>query len=171
MIGKMVMTKLDWENLNHIFKTSTLEFQLKSFTMKHFLLIILVPFLTILNSCNNIQKQDSESVQYTKIKKPMKLLRHVVLFNFKDTTSDETVREIEQSFARLQDNISEIHSFEWGVNNSPEGLDKGLTHCFLVTFLSEEDRDSYLPHPVHQEFVEFAGPYIEDVTVVDYWVK
>ena len=64
-----------------------------------------------------------------------------------------------------------IKSFEWGLNNSPEGLDKGLTHCFFVTFDSEKDRDEYLPHPAHQEFVAILKPHLEDAVVVDYWAN
>lgn len=105
------------------------------------------------------------------MQEPTELLRHVVLFNFNDTAAEDTIRQIEQAFASLPGKIPEIYSFEWGTNNSPEGLDKGLTHCFFVTFLSEEDRAVYLPHPAHQEFVELIGPYVEDVTVVDYWTR
>ena len=105
------------------------------------------------------------------VKAPDKLLRHVVLFNFVDSATDANIREIEAAFAGLPKRIPEIHDFEWGTNNSPEGLDKGLSHCFFVTFLSEEDRAIYLPHPAHQEFVSLVGPFVEDVTVVDYWVE
>ncbi len=104
-------------------------------------------------------------------KTPMKLLRHVVLFRFNNQATQEIVGQIERDFASLADKIPAIHSFEWGTNNSSEGLSKGLTHCFLVTFASEADRQAYLPHPDHQAFVKFIGPYVEDVTVVDYWIK
>ena len=67
-------------------------------------------------------------------KVPMELLRHVVLFKFNEEATPDIVTEIEESFASLADKIPAIHSFEWGMNNSPEGLSKGLTHCFLVTF-------------------------------------
>ena len=82
----------------------------------------------------------------------------MVLFNFNEAASEETIKKIEKAFAALPEQISEIHSFEWGINNSEEKLDKGLTHCFLVTFLSKEDHDAYLPHPAHQDFVKlFPG--------------
>ena len=102
---------------------------------------------------------------------PDSLLRHVVLFNFKDDASEEQVQTVEEAFAALPSRIPEIYDFEWGTNNSPEGLDKGHTHCFFVTFESEEDRAIYLPHPAHKEFVDIVGPILEDVTVVDYWIK
>ena len=99
------------------------------------------------------------------------VLRHVVLFKFKDATPDEKLKEIEAAFGALPSKIKEIQDYEWGLNNSPEGLNKGLTHCFFVTFKNEKGRDIYLPHPDHKAFVDLASPYIEDVTVVDYWTK
>lgn len=100
-----------------------------------------------------------------------KLLRHVVLFQFQEEATPAQVDEVVQAFGQLPGKIKEIHSYEWGVNNSPEGLNKGLTHCFLVTFKSEADRAAYLPHPAHQEFVKLLKPILKDVTVVDYWTK
>nr|MBI1232863.1 Dabb family protein [Cytophagales bacterium] len=99
------------------------------------------------------------------------LLRHVVLFKFKDDTAPEDVKKVEDAFIALGDKIPQIRDFEWGTNNSPEGLNKGLTHCFFVTFESEEDREIYLPHPAHKEFVDVLSPHLDDVTVVDYWAK
>ena len=100
-----------------------------------------------------------------------RLLRHVVLFKFKEGISEEKVQEIEEAFSALPEKIPEIAAYEWGLNNSPEGLNKGLTHCFFLTFKSEADREAYLPHPDHQAFVQLLGPSLEDVTVVDYWTK
>jgi lysophospholipase L1-like esterase len=100
-----------------------------------------------------------------------KLLRHVVLFKFKQTSTEADVETIVKAFAALPGRIKEIQDFEWGTDNSPEGLQQGLTHCFFVTFASEADRDAYLPHPAHKEFVDLVGPHVEKVTVVDYWTR
>ncbi len=97
------------------------------------------------------------------------LLRHVVLFNFKESATDEDIAMVEEAFAALPNQIPEIVDFEWGTNNSPEGKEKGFTHCFLLTFEDEESRATYLPHPDHKAFGEKIGPYIEDVLVVDYF--
>ena len=138
-------------------------------------ILIFFSIAIALCSCNNVTSEKTNEVKQESIEEMVtnndKLLRHVVLFNFNDAATAETVKEIETQFAALPNQISEIHSFEWGINNSPEGLDKGLTHCFLVTFLSEKNREVYLPHPAHQKFVTFIGPYVEDVTVVDYWTE
>lgn len=102
---------------------------------------------------------------------PQKLLRHVVLFQFKATSDEADVQKVVDAFAALPTKIPEIHDFEYGENNSPEGLNDGLTHCFLVTFRSERDREIYLPHPAHQAFVEVLKPHLEKVVVVDYWAE
>lgn len=99
------------------------------------------------------------------------VLRHVVLFKFKENTSKADIAKVENAFSALPSKISQIADYEWGINNSPEGLNKGLTHCFFVTFHSEEDRAIYLPHPDHKAFVAVLSPHLDDVTVVDYWTK
>ncbi len=98
-----------------------------------------------------------------------KLLRHVVLFKFTDTSSAEDIKKVEEGFRALAGKISQIKDFEWGLNNSPENLNQGLTHCFFVTFKSEKDRDDYLVHKDHQAFVEVLKPHLDKVTVIDYW--
>lgn len=99
------------------------------------------------------------------------VLRHVVLFKFKDSATPEQVQEVEKAFADLPGKIDVIQDYEWGTNVSPEGHDQGFTHCFFLTFKSEADRDAYLPHPAHKAFGKVLGPYLDKVCVVDYLVK
>ena len=100
-----------------------------------------------------------------------KQLRHVVLFKFKPTATEAQIKMVEETFKQLPATIKTIKAFEWGKNNSPEGLNEGLTHCFLVTFASEKDRDEYLPHPAHKAFVEKLGGLLDKAVVVDYWAS
>ncbi len=100
-----------------------------------------------------------------------KVLRHVVLFKFKDQTSQEKLTEIENAFVALKGKIPVIQDFEWGTNVSVEGTNQGFTHCFFLTFRSEEDRNTYLPHHDHKVFVELLAPHLDKVCVVDYWTK
>jgi hypothetical protein len=97
------------------------------------------------------------------------MLRHVVNFKFKETSSASDVQKVVDGFRGLKAKIPEIASFEFGTNNSPEGLNDGFTHCFLVTFKSEKDRDTYLPHPAHKAFVDVLKPHLDKVMVIDYW--
>ena len=100
-----------------------------------------------------------------------RLLRHVVLFKFKDGTAPADIKKVEDAFRALPSKIKEIKTLEWGINNSPEGLSQGFTHCFFVTFSSEKDRETYLPHPAHQAFGNVLKPQLDKVLVVDYWTE
>lgn len=100
-----------------------------------------------------------------------KLLRHVVSFKYKEGTTQEQIAKVEKAFAALKETIKEIKSFEKGTNNSPEGLNKGFKHCYLLTFHSEKDRGVYLIHPDHVKFGKSLGPVLEDVFVIDYWAQ
>ena len=104
-------------------------------------------------------------------KKSSPMLRHVILFKFKDDAKPEDVKKVEDAFVALKGKISLIKDFEWGTNSSPEGLNQGLTHCFFASFSSDKDRDAYLVHPEHKAFVSILGPYLDKATVVDYWTK
>ena len=100
-----------------------------------------------------------------------KLLRHVVLFKFTDSTTPEQIKEVEDAFRALPSKINFIRGFEWGTNVSPENLNQGYTHCFFLTFASDKDRDAYLVHPAHKEFAKILTPYLDKVTVVDFWAQ
>jgi hypothetical protein len=93
------------------------------------------------------------------------------MFNFKQGTDESMIRQIEVAFAGLPEKIEQIQDFEWGTDVSVEGKADGFTHCFLVTFGSEKDRDIYLPHPDHQEFVSLVRPHVEKSLVLDYWAS
>lgn len=102
---------------------------------------------------------------------PSNVLRHVVSFKFKEDAPSAKIDEIIAAFEALPSKIPQIRGFEWGLNNSPEGHDKGFTHVFFLTFHSEEDRSIYLPHPDHQAFGALLSPHLADVMVVDYWTR
>jgi hypothetical protein len=97
-------------------------------------------------------------------------VRHVVVFKYRAGTTDAQMRQVTAALAALKDRIPGIVSFEHGVNHSPENLNKGFTHTYLITFTDAKARDAYLPHPDHQAFGKLLGSLgvLEDVFVVDY---
>lgn len=99
------------------------------------------------------------------------LLRHVVLFKFKDGSSAADVQKVAEAFAGLYGKVPQVKSFEWGINNSPEKFNEGFTHCFILTFSAEKDLADYQLHHAHIEFQRILKPHMEKVFVVDYWVK
>ncbi len=126
-------------------------------------------------SCGEQPKKETTEKPEETVKKTeetaTRQLRHVVLFKFKETSTADDIEQVKQAFDALPSKIPFIKGYEWGLNNSPENLNKGFTHCFFLTFNSEADRDAYLPHPDHKAFGEIAGPHIDDVLVVDYWTE
>ena len=100
-----------------------------------------------------------------------KELRHVVLFGWKEKADTTIISKAIQAFSKLPGQINTIRKFEWGINNSPEKLNNGLSHCFLLTFTSEKDRDDYLVHPSHKAFTQLLPDILDKVTVLDYWVQ
>ncbi len=120
--------------------------------MKKLLLLLAIPLLF---SCTGPQPQKG-------------VLKHVVMFKWNESATPEKINELSEMFASLPGKIDAIQGFEWGTDVSVEGLTKGYTHCYIVTFASESQRDIYIPHPEHKAFGDALGPYLEDVLVVDF---
>ena len=139
------------------------------------LFLIFVNFIFISCKEDITQKQrDSEKKEFKieKLAKKQKVLRHLVTFKFTEKSNKEDVDRLNKAFNALPNAISVIKDFEWGINDSPENLHQGFTHCYLLTFASEEDRDSiYTPHAQHQAFVASLKPHLEKVFVIDYWTN
>ncbi|WP_028032436.1 Dabb family protein [Chelativorans sp. J32] len=109
------------------------------------------------------------------------LIRHIVLFRYKDGTTAEQRQEIRDQFMALAKKATRngkpyIVSIESGAQNSGEGVSGGFEEGFIVTFSSEGDRNYYVGTPVvtepkffdpqHQKFKEFVGPYLADSGVL-----
>lgn len=96
------------------------------------------------------------------------MIRHIVLFKFKDTTRQRTIDQIVNEFGKLPNKIGGIVDYQAGPNVSPEQLDKGFTHAFVVTFFDADARDDYLVHEQHLEFVNLLDGELDDVLVFDF---
>jgi vacuolar-type H+-ATPase subunit I/STV1 len=98
-------------------------------------------------------------------------LQHVVCMKFKSTTTSQELKKVEDAFRALKEKISQVEALEWGTNVSKENKDKGFTHCFVLSFKSEKDLETYVEHAEHKAFVKIVGPVIDDVFVIDFWAK
>jgi hypothetical protein len=104
-------------------------------------------------------------------KENQKVLRHIVLYKFKDDLKPGEVQEVIDAFAALPSKIDTIVGFEHGTNVSPEGKSEGMTHAFVVSFRDEQGRDTYLKHPAHLAYVDVVRNRREKVVVFDYWAE
>ncbi|CAO2651252.1 Nn.00g095490.m01.CDS01 [Neocucurbitaria sp. VM-36] len=101
---------------------------------------------------------------------------HIVLFEWKPSTTHEQIEEACKGMLALKDQCihptsqkNYILSSSGGKNNSPEGNSGGSNHGFVVEFASAEDRDYYVDKdPAHQEFIKFVLPLVQGARVVDY---
>ncbi|MFO0949148.1 MAG: Dabb family protein [Planctomycetota bacterium] len=98
-----------------------------------------------------------------------KVLKHIVMYKFKDEATPAQVQEVIDTFAGLPKKVDTIIGFEHGENVSKEGKSDGLTHCFVVTFRDQEGLEKYLKHPAHDAYVKVVAPRREKVVVFDYW--
>ena len=121
-------------------------------------IFISILFVLLTSLCVNAQQDKKE-------------LRHVVMFGWKPGADSAAISRIVMAFKALPEKIKTIKRFEWGVNNSPENLNQGLTYCFLVTFASEKDRNDYIVNPDHKAFTQLLPGIMEKVTVFDYWAQ
>jgi hypothetical protein len=101
--------------------------------------------------------------------KPEKVLRHIVMYQFKPTATEAQIQQVIDAFAGLPAKIDTIVEFEHGTNVSKEGKSEGFTHVFVVTFKDEDGREAYLKHPAHDEYVQVVRDKREKVVVFDYW--
>ncbi len=104
-----------------------------------------------------------------KAEKSGQVLRHLVMYKFRDDMTPAQVQEVIEAFQGMVKQINSVVGFEYGPNLSKEGKSDGLTHVFLVSFKDESGRDAYLAHPAHAAYAKFAKDRREKVVVADYW--
>ena len=97
-----------------------------------------------------------------------KRVQHIAFLKFKADRTPAHIAEVFRALDDLRSTIPGILSLTWGPNISPEGLDQGHTHSFIMTFESVAARDNYLSHPAHQAAVRFAIPQLDSVIVCDH---
>ncbi|ROT42986.1 dabb-domain-containing protein [Sodiomyces alkalinus F11] len=101
---------------------------------------------------------------------------HTVLFQFKAGANPDDVKAACARFLALRQNCIHptahtpyITSLKGGKDNSPEGVQNGMTHGFVVEFASADDRDYYVKDdPAHQAFAKSIGDLVEKAVVVDF---
>lgn len=119
----------------------------------------------------DVKKLVTYKVSTEKINTNEKVLRHIINLKFKENISQEEIDKTLFAFENLKNEIPEITNLEWGINNSTEGQSKGFNYCFTLTFNNAHALEIYLFHKAHLKLVHKIGPVLDDVLVMDYWVK
>jgi hypothetical protein len=93
---------------------------------------------------------------------------HVVLLKLKAGADASQVDVLFDALEGLKRKLPGMRSFVGGPYASPEGLNKGFTHGFVITFADAQTRDAYLEHPEHEEVKQQFLPYFDDVIAFDF---
>jgi hypothetical protein len=100
------------------------------------------------------------------------MIRHVVLINFRPELDGTDISQALNSVVKLKDKIDGILAVTAGASNSPENLEKGFRHGFVIDFRDAAARDAYLPHPEHvkvgKALVQAAQGGVAGILVFDY---
>lgn len=100
----------------------------------------------------------------------MAKVKHIVLLKFKSSVADDQVNQVFDSLLDLSETIPGVEDYVSGANMSPEGLNNGATHAFVITFTDATARDAYLVHPEHEKVKTLLLSAVDSVTVVDFEV-
>ena len=95
------------------------------------------------------------------------MFRHVVMFNFKDGTTEEQKEAMRDALRRLPDVIPEIRSYRFG---DDLGLrDDNFEFVVTADFDGADDLVVYRDHPDHQKGIaEFIAPIVKARAAVQF---
>ncbi|KAI0023980.1 stress responsive A/B barrel domain protein [Xylariomycetidae sp. FL0641] len=101
---------------------------------------------------------------------------HIVMFKFKCLVPQDEVKAACERMLSLgtkcthpTTNAAYVTVLGGGIDNSPEGLQGGVSHPFIFQFDNEEDRRYYIEKdPAHIEFVASIQDIVDRVQVVDF---
>jgi hypothetical protein len=97
----------------------------------------------------------------------MRQVHHVVLVKFK-AGQEAQASPLFGALEALRSKLPGMISFRAGPNVSPERLNQGFTHGFVMTFADPAARDVYLVHPDHEKVKQRFLPLVENVIVFDF---
>jgi len=100
----------------------------------------------------------------------MATVQHMVVVKFKAGFSQQSIDNLFKELYEFWRTTPGVTYFAGGPNSSPEGLNQGYSHGFLVTFASASARDAYLTHPGHQRILERVLPSLDGVLAFDFEV-
>ena len=96
------------------------------------------------------------------------MVRHYGMFQFHPEVTPDQIDECFTEMRAMVGRIPGLLSMEHGPYDSPEALNDGFTHGFVMTFTDGLSRDAYLPHPEHERVKLIVVPRLARVVVFDF---
>ena len=99
------------------------------------------------------------------------MIRHIVLTKFKPETSNETIADIYDGLAALTEALPGARNFTGGRSESPEQIERGYMHGFVIDFDSWEALQTYADNEAHKalggQLVANAVGGLDGILVLD----
>ena len=92
---------------------------------------------------------------------------HLVLVKFA-TPKAHRMADLMAALENLRKLMPGFLSITGGAYSSPEGLNQGYTHGFVMTFADAAARNHYLTHPEHEKLKAAFLPDLEGVVAFDF---
>ncbi len=96
------------------------------------------------------------------------MVKHIVMFEFKDEKRDENIKKAKEMLEDLINTVPTLKSMEVGVNFSKE--DRAMDLSIITLFDNIEGLNEYATHPEHLKVVEFIKEVVNSSKVSDYIV-
>ena len=78
------------------------------------------------------------------------MIRHIVLIKFQPEVSEETITAFFQELREIEVQVAGILDIKSGRSESPEKIERGYMHGFVVDFQDWDALQSYQDHPDHK---------------------
>lgn len=99
------------------------------------------------------------------------MIRHIVLTKFKPGTSENTIAGIYKGLSALSEKLPGAGGFTGGRSQSPEQIERGYMHGFVIDFDSWDALKNYADNTEHQalggQLVANAVGGIDGILVLD----
>lgn len=99
------------------------------------------------------------------------MIRHIVLTKFRPETPEGRIAEIYAGLAALVDKMQGAQSFTGGRSESPEQIERGYMHGFVIDFADWRALQSYAENEEHKalgaQLVANAVGGIDGILVLD----
>ncbi len=99
------------------------------------------------------------------------MIRHIVLTKFRPEVTEEKVSEIYDGLAELSKSLPGASGFTGGRSQSPEQIERGYMHGFVIDFDDWEALETYQNNETHKmlggQLVENAIGGIDGILVLD----
>lgn len=99
------------------------------------------------------------------------MIRHIVLTKFRTDVTEDTIAKIYAGLAKLADKLPAAGGFTGGRSQSPEQIERGYMHGFVIDFEDWEALETYQNDETHKalgtQLVENAIGGIDGILVLD----